>query len=139
WAEDRRGPAEEQRGPDEEGLRGHVDVRIDIRPERGHDPAERDDDAADDERLHLEREDVLAEGAHRVLVLTDALDDAAPRAAHDRPGEEEDEEDDDDPDDDDPPLVARVRPGADADAPCEWRERIRRPEVRVEPGETVSG
>jgi hypothetical protein len=45
-----------------------------------HHPAQSTEQAADDQRLHLDREDVLAEAAHRVLVLADATQRPAPRA-----------------------------------------------------------
>ena len=53
--------------------------------------ADRTDDAADDQALHLEGEHVLAEGTGGVLVLADAPQHATPRAAHQRPDERGDE------------------------------------------------
>ena len=57
-----------------------------------HDAGEGTDDTAEHQRLHLVGVDVLAEAAHGVLVLTDALEDATPGAPHqqeDEPAEQE--------------------------------------------------
>ena len=53
-----------------------------------HQPADRADQAAEDQALHLEGDDVLAERPGGVLVLADALQHATPRAAHQRPDEQ---------------------------------------------------
>ncbi len=51
-------------------------------------PPMRTDHATEDQRLHLVQVHVLAEAAGRVLVLADAADRAAPRAAHERQDEQ---------------------------------------------------
>src|SRR5918993_1038316 len=80
--------AEQQGRVAEEGERGAVVVGLHRLVDDGeHEAAEGAEDTAEDEALHLVRVDVLAEAAHRVLVLADGLDDAAPRAADQEEGE----------------------------------------------------
>src|SRR3954452_15431286 len=70
----------------EEGGVGREERRVDRGVlEGGHDARQTADDAADDQRLHLVGVDVLAEAADGVLVLADALEHAAPGAAHQCP------------------------------------------------------
>src|SRR5262245_61810726 len=52
--------------------------------EREDEAAEAADQAAEDQGLHLVREDVLAEAAHGVLVFPDGLQHASPRALHEQ-------------------------------------------------------
>src|SRR5215204_13785 len=53
--------------------------------QREHEPAQRTEQTADDQRLHLVGVDVLAQAPNGVLVFADRLDHPAPRAAHERP------------------------------------------------------
>ena len=78
-------------GEERERRRVVVGLRPTAVPIGEHQPAEGADDAAEDEALHLVGEDVLAEGPGRVLVLADALEDPAPRAAHQGEGDQGDD------------------------------------------------
>ena len=75
---DRRRTTEQQGGVAEERQRSAHRVRLHGGGQDVHDAAEGTEQTADDQRLHLDGEDVLAEAAHRVLVLADA----AQRAPH---------------------------------------------------------
>src|SRR5690554_1564629 len=115
-AEHGRGAAEQQEGPDEERRGTAHRVGLDGLGEDEHDAAERPHAATEDERLHLVGVHALAERAHGVLVLTDPLEHASPRRAHEAPHEEAQQCDEHPRDDPQPPAVGvavGVRPEQD--------------------------
>src|SRR5690349_2096193 len=130
-----RAAHQEHRVGEEGGVRGE-ERRVD----RGvlecrHDAGDATDQAADDQRLHLVGVDVLAETAHGVLVLADALEDAAPRAAHQRPRHQAAQGDQEPADQQRPEVVGPPRDDArDADAAG---ERVEAREALVEALEAV--
>ncbi|MBG9885490.1 hypothetical protein ABE10_02580, partial [Bacillus toyonensis] len=132
-AEHRRRAAEQQDRPEEEGQRRRVTPRDDRRGEDEDDAAEGADDPAQHQCLHLEGEDVLAERAHRVLVLSDALEHPAPGAAHERPDEDDDDRQHDQAEHAVPQVRLVVRPRAEAVGA--GRERVDLPESGAVAGE----
>src|SRR3954469_10352077 len=87
---------ENQGGVGEERVGVLVLIRVHRPQTEGVDrAAERADDTAQHERLHLVGVDVLPQRAGGVLVLTDGLDHAPPRAAHEGPDEQGAQQDDD--------------------------------------------
>ncbi len=135
--EHRRRTAQQHDRVDEEGQRGDVDAGAGVGAQGVDDAAGGDDHATDDQGLHLVGEDVLAQGAHRVLVLADAAQDAAPRAAHHGPDQQDGERQQDDADDDRPQLVLVELPRAEAVLPV--GDRVRRLEVTGVAVQAVGG
>lgn len=107
-SEDRRRAAEDEGAEREERLRGGVEVGVDrLGLQCVEHAAEPADHAAEDQRLHLVDEDVLAECACGVLVLADGLEDTAPRTVRQEehePAQHQDES----PSDDHRPEVVTV-------------------------------
>src|ERR687894_409459 len=113
--EDAGRAAEDEGGVGQEGVGVLVLVGVRRRGAEGVDhPAQGAEHTAEDQRLHLVDVDVLAERAHRVLVLADGLHHPAPGAAHQQPDEQAGQRDEDPPDHGHPQLGAAPLGAEDA-------------------------
>ncbi len=138
-SEDRRRAAEDEGAEREERLRGGVEVGVDrLGLQCVEHAAEPADHAAEDQRLHLVDEDVLAECACGVLVLADGLEDTAPRTVRQEehePAQHQDES----PSDDHRPEVVTVELHAEEVVLLTRVERAERGERVGETEQAVGG
>src|SRR3954454_4389268 len=135
-AENPGSAADQKHRVGEEGGVGREERRVDRGVlEGGHDARQTADDAADDQRLHLVGVDVLAEAADGVLVLADALEHAAPGAAHQCPHDEAAEGDEEPAHQEGPEVVGA--PGDHTGDPDAVAERVEVAEAAHEPLQAV--